>query len=62
MKLDYDTGKPLELQAIYENSLKIAKKNGVSMPLTYMLYAQLAYLTGQRQFDSLYFNPSSDLF
>ena len=45
MKDDYDTGNKLELHAIYGNAIKIAKKYGVSMPLTEMLYLQLLYLS-----------------
>lgn len=45
MKDDYDAGNKLELHAIYENAINIAKKHGVSMPLTEMLYLQLLYLT-----------------
>ncbi len=44
MKDDFDGRKPLELHAIYENAIKIAKENQVSMPLTEMLYHQLVYL------------------
>ena len=44
MKDDYDAKKPLELHAIYENAIKIAKENQVAMPLTEMLYQQLVYL------------------
>lgn len=44
MKDDFDAGNPLELHAIYESPLKIAKKHGASMPLTEMLYLQLRYL------------------
>lgn len=45
MKDDFDAGRQLELQAIYANTLDIAKRHGVSMPLTEMLYLQLMYLT-----------------
>ncbi len=45
MKDDYDHKQPLELHAIYENTLAIAKKNQVAMPLTTMLYQQLLFLT-----------------
>lgn len=44
MKDDFDAKKPLELHAIYENAINIAKENHVAMPLTEMLYYQLAYL------------------
>lgn len=44
MKDDFDAGNPLELHAIYENSLQTAQRNGAHMPLTEMLYLQLRYL------------------
>lgn len=44
MKDDYDSKKPLELHAIYENAINIAKENHVSMPLTEMIFHQLIYL------------------
>ena len=44
MKDDFDAGNKMELHAIYENALALAKKYGVSMPLTDMLYQQLLYL------------------
>jgi len=44
MKDDFDAGNPLELPAIYEDSLQIAQRNGAHMPLTEMLYLQLRYL------------------
>ncbi|HEV2613186.1 MAG TPA: 2-dehydropantoate 2-reductase [Gammaproteobacteria bacterium] len=48
MKDDYDAGNKLELHAIYENAINIAKKHGISMPLTEMLYLQLLYLEAKR--------------
>lgn len=44
MKDDFDAKRPLELHAIYENAIKIAKEHGADMPLTEMLYQQLIYL------------------
>lgn len=44
MKDDFDAKKPLELRAIYENAIRIAKENHIAMPLTEMLYQQLVYL------------------
>jgi 2-dehydropantoate 2-reductase len=44
MKDDFDAKRPLELTAIYENAINIAKKYNLSMPLTEMLYLQLIYL------------------
>lgn len=47
MKDDYDRKQPLELHAIYENTLAIAQKNQVAMPLTAMLYQQLLFLNAR---------------
>lgn len=49
MKDDFDTKKPLELHAIYENALNIAERHGALMPLTKMLYQQLLYLDAKNQ-------------
>ncbi len=52
MKEDFNARRPLELHAIYENALLIAKHNSVSMPLTAMLYQQLHYLNEKNLLDS----------
>lgn len=44
MKDDFDAGNKLELHAIYENAIAIAKKHGITMPLTEMLYLELQAL------------------
>jgi 2-dehydropantoate 2-reductase len=44
MKDDFNAKKPIEIHAIYENAINIAKKHNVSMPLSEMLYLQLLYL------------------
>ncbi len=44
LKEDYDSGKELELEAIYENPLAIAQRYHQQMPLTHMLYQQLCFL------------------
>lgn len=44
MKVDFDAKKPLELHAIYENAINLAKQHRFSMPLTEMLYQQLQFL------------------
>jgi 2-dehydropantoate 2-reductase len=41
MKLDYDHGRPLELEAIYGKPLRAARAAGVGMPETQSLYEQL---------------------
>ncbi|HEV2613187.1 MAG TPA: 2-dehydropantoate 2-reductase [Gammaproteobacteria bacterium] len=49
MKDDFDAGNKLELHAIYENAINIAKKNQITMPLTKMLYLQLLYLEAKQR-------------
>jgi len=49
MKDDFNAKKPLELHAIYENAIKIAKKHNVLMPLSEMLYLQLCYLDAKNR-------------
>ncbi len=44
MRDDFNARQPLELHAIYENALSLAKEYGAAMPLTEMLYQQLVYL------------------
>ncbi len=41
MKLDYDAGRPMELEAIYGIALQLAVQAGVPMPETTTLYRQL---------------------
>ncbi len=41
MKLDYEAGRPMELEAIYGNPLRAAAAAGVAMPETERLYRQL---------------------
>jgi 2-dehydropantoate 2-reductase len=45
MKLDFDNGRPLELEAIYGNPLCAALAAGVSMPETQKLYEELKSLS-----------------
>ncbi|NEP01300.1 MAG: putative 2-dehydropantoate 2-reductase [Symploca sp. SIO2E9] len=47
MKIDYDLGRPLEIEAIFSNPLKIAAKAGVNLPQIRMLYQQLKFLDAQ---------------
>ena len=44
MKIDYDLGCPLEIEAIVGNPLRIANKTGVKLPRIEMLYQQLKFL------------------
>lgn len=43
MKLDFENHRPLEVEAIVGNSLKIAQEKGVNTPYITMLYQQLKY-------------------
>ncbi len=47
MKLDYDAGRPMELQTIFANPLAMARSRGVELPRIAMLYQQLQFLNPQ---------------
>ena len=44
MKLDFDRGKPMEIESIYGNPLRAARARGIAMPETEKLYQQLLKL------------------
>ena len=44
MKIDYDDGKPMEVEAIYGNPLRKARTAGAVLPLVETLYRQLKFL------------------
>lgn len=44
MKIDYDTGKPLEITAMFGNPLEFARAKGIDLPSIEMLYRQLQFL------------------
>ncbi len=44
MKLDYDAGRPMEVEAIFGTPLKLAQQAGASVPHLEMLYQQLKFL------------------
>lgn len=44
MKIDFDEGKPMEVEAIYGNPLRAARNAGAAMPLVETLYRQLKFL------------------
>lgn len=48
MKLDYDAGRPMELEAIYGNPLRLAARHGAELPGLAMLYHQLRFLDARR--------------
>ncbi|MBS0351978.1 MAG: 2-dehydropantoate 2-reductase [Proteobacteria bacterium] len=47
MKEDFNAHRPMELHAIYETAINMAKRYNHHMPLTEMLYQQLNYLENQ---------------
>ncbi|HAJ61862.1 MAG TPA: putative 2-dehydropantoate 2-reductase [Cyanobacteria bacterium UBA8543] len=49
MKLDYDEGRPLEIEAIFGNPLRTASAVGVDLPLIGMLYQQLKFLDAKNR-------------
>lgn len=44
MKIDYDLGRPIEVEAIVGNPLRVAAAGGVHLPRIEMLYQQLKFL------------------
>src|ERR687885_272578 len=44
MKLDYDEGRPLEVETMFGNPLRAATAKGANLPLISMLYRQLKFL------------------
>jgi 2-dehydropantoate 2-reductase len=44
MKIDFDDGKPMEVESIYGNPLRAARAAGAAMPLVETLYRQLKFL------------------
>jgi 2-dehydropantoate 2-reductase len=44
MKIDYDEGKPMEVEAIYGNPLRAARGAGAAVPIIQTLYSQLKFL------------------
>jgi 2-dehydropantoate 2-reductase len=49
MKLDYDEGRPLELEAIYHRPIEAARAGGVELPRVEALYRQLRFLDQRNQ-------------
>lgn len=44
MKLDFDGKRPLELEAIFANTLQMVKAKGIDLPMISLLYHQLKFL------------------
>ncbi|QLE56263.1 putative 2-dehydropantoate 2-reductase [Nostoc sp. TCL26-01] len=49
MKIDYDQSRPLEIEAIFGNSLRKAQALGVNLPQIGCLYHQLKFLAARNQ-------------
>jgi len=49
MKIDYDQQRPLEVEGIFGNPLRIAKGNGMDLPKIDCLYQQLKFLDQKGQ-------------
>jgi 2-dehydropantoate 2-reductase len=47
MKLDYDAGRPLEVEAIFGTPLTLAQQSGLAVPHLETLYRQLKFLDGK---------------
>ncbi len=50
MKIDYDEKRPLEVEAIFGNPLRVATAAGVDLPLISMLYRQLKFLDAKNRY------------
>jgi 2-dehydropantoate 2-reductase len=51
MKLDYDNGRPMEIESIYGNPLRAAENAGARLPAIRCLYEQLRFLERRRTKD-----------
>lgn len=49
MKIDYDEKRPLEVEAIFGNALRVATAAGADLPLISMLYRQLKFLDSKNR-------------
>ncbi|NJL86577.1 MAG: putative 2-dehydropantoate 2-reductase [Leptolyngbyaceae cyanobacterium SM1_1_3] len=49
MKIDFDTGRPLELVAIFANPIRAAATANISVPQVKMLYQQLQFLNRRQR-------------
>lgn len=47
MKIDYDEKRPLEVETMFGNPLRLAQQNGVDLPKITMLYQQLKFLNAR---------------
>jgi 2-dehydropantoate 2-reductase len=49
MKIDYDEHRPLEVEAIFGNPLRMAEAAGVNLPQISCLYRQLKFLDAKQR-------------
>jgi len=49
MKIDYDESRPLEVEAIFGNPIRMAKQAGIKLPQIEVLYRMLKFVDVQRQ-------------
>lgn len=49
MKIDYDEGRPMEIETMFGNPWRAARATGVDLPLISMLYRQLKFLDTQNR-------------
>lgn len=50
MKIDYDEGRPLEVETMFGNPLRKAQAGGANLPRIAMLYQQLKFLEAKRSY------------
>ena len=49
MKIDYDERRPIEVEAIFGNPLRMAQAAGANLPQISCLYQQLTFLDAKRR-------------
>ena len=49
MKIDYDESRPLEVEAIFGNPIRVAQQAGIKLPQIEVLYRMLKFVDAQRQ-------------
>ncbi|MEG4272191.1 MULTISPECIES: putative 2-dehydropantoate 2-reductase [unclassified Microcoleus] len=49
MKIDYDESRPLEVEAIFGNPIRVAQQAGIKLPQIQVLYRMLKFVDVQRQ-------------
>mgnify|MGYP000143717414 FL=1 len=49
MKIDYDESRPLEVEAIFGNPIRVAQQVGIKLPQIEVLYRMLKFVDAQRQ-------------